>query len=51
MDKLGFLSLIIGCAGMDSENMMIPAAMVLIGLAFIGLSVLKEKSFSPNRPK
>ena len=43
MDKLGFLLLIIGCAGIESENMIIPAVMVLSGLAFIGISLLKEK--------
>ena len=51
MDKLGFVLLMIGCAGIESENMMIPAVMVLLGLALIGITVIKEKSFSPNRPK
>lgn len=51
MDKLGFVLLMIGCAGIESENMIIPAVMVLTGLAFIGITLLKENSFSPNRPK
>ena len=49
--KFGFLLLIIGCAGVESENMLIPAAMVLIGLAIIGISVIKENSPAPHRPK
>ena len=51
MDKLGFLLLMIGCAGIESENMMIPAIMVLLGLALIVITVIKEKSFTPSRPK
>ena len=51
MDKLGFVLLMIGCAGIESENMIIPAIMVLLGLALIVITVIIEKSFSPNRPK
>ena len=52
MDKLGFLLLMIGCAGMnDIPNRPIATTYVLVGLAFIVITLLKEKSFSPNRPK
>ena len=48
ISKLGFLLLIIGCAGIESENMLIPASMVLIGLAIIGITALKENSPAPT---
>ena len=44
MDKIGYVLLMLGCAGIESENMMVPAAMAVIGLAIIGISVLKENS-------
>ena len=50
-EKIGFLALMLGCAGMDSQNMMVPALLALIGMAVIGLSVLKEKGLVPHRPK
>ena len=34
----------IGGAGMDSPRRAIPAVMVIVGLAIIGIKVLKEKS-------
>ena len=51
LGKIGFISLMLGCAGIESENMIIPAVMVLVGLAFIGIEYLKEKSFAQNRGK
>ena len=51
LGKIGFISLILGCAGVESENMIIPAVMVLVGLALIGFEYLKEKSFSHHRPR
>jgi len=50
-EKIGFLALMLGGAGMDGPNKLIPALLVLIGLAVIGLSVLKEKGLAPRRPK
>ena len=44
MDKLGFLLFILGAAGMDSPNRLVPAIMVLVGLAIVGITALKEKS-------
>ena len=49
--KIGFISLMLGCAGIESENMMVPAAMAVIGSAIIGISVIKENSSAPSRPK
>ena len=51
LGKIGFISLMLGCAGIESENMIIPAVMVLVGLAFIVIEYLKEKSFAQNRGK
>lgn len=51
LGKIGFIFLMLGCAGVESENMIIPAVMVLLGLAFIVIEYLKEKSFTPSRPK
>ena len=51
LGKIGFISLMLGCAGIESENMVIPAVMVLLGLAFIGIEYLKEKSLAQNRGK
>ena len=44
LSKLGFLLFIIGAAGMDSPNVIIPVIMVLAGLAIMGITVLKENS-------
>ena len=46
--KLGFLLFMIGAGGMDSHNQLVPAAMVLIGLAIIGITALKENSPAPT---
>ena len=51
LGKIGFVLMMLGCAGIESENMIIPAVMVLVGLAFIGIEYLKEKSFSHHRPR
>ena len=42
MDKIGYLLLMIGCAGMDSSNRTVPAIMVLSGLVIIGITAIKE---------
>lgn len=44
LSKLGFVLLMLGCAGIESENMMIPAIMAVVGLAIIGISAIKENS-------
>ena len=44
LSKLGFLLFIIGAAGMDSPNVIIPVIMVLTGLAIIGMTAIKENS-------
>ena len=49
--KIGFTLLLLGCAGIDSLNMAVPAIMALAGIALISIEYLKEKSFAPNRPK
>lgn len=51
LGKIGFISLMLGCAGIESENMVVPAVMVLVGLALIGIEYLKEKSFAHHRPR
>ena len=51
MSKLGFLLFIIGAAGMDSPNVVVPAIMVLSGLVIIGITAIKEKSPAQHRPK
>ena len=51
LGKIGFILLMIGCAGIESENMLIPAIMSIVGITFIAITALKEKSFTPSRPK
>ena len=51
LGKIGFVLMMLGCAGIESENMIIPAVMVIAGLTFIGIEYLKEKSFSHHRPR
>lgn len=51
LGHIGFALFVLGCAGIESEDMIIPAVMVLGGLALIFINYIKEKSFSPNRPK
>ena len=51
MGYIGFLLFLLGAGGMDSPNRLVPAIMVLVGLALVGIEAIKEKSFSPNRPK
>ena len=49
--KLGYVLLMLGCAGIESENMMVPAIMAIVGITIIGISAIKENSFTPSRPK
>ena len=49
--KIGFISLMFGCAGIESENMIVPAVMVLLGLGCITIEYLKEKSSAHHRPR
>ena len=51
LGKIGFISLMLGCAGIESENMIVPAVMVLLGLGFIAIEYLKEKSSAHHRPR
>ena len=51
MSYMGFLLFILGAAGMDSPNRIVPAIMVLVGLAIIGITALKENSPVRHRPK
>ena len=44
MDKLGFIILMLGCAGMDGSNMVLSGIMVLVGLALIGIAAKNENS-------
>ena len=43
MDKIGFLLFIIGAAGMDNPNVVVPSIMVLSGLAIIAGSASMER--------
>lgn len=43
MDKLGFLLLVIGSAGMDNPDRIVPAIMVLSGLVIIAVSAFRER--------
>ena len=49
LSKLGFLLLMIGCSGMDSPNVIVPAIMVLSGLAIMGITAYKEFSLKGVR--
>ena len=51
MDKLGFMFLMLGCAGMDGSNMVLSGIMVLVGLALIVITAKKEKSFTQQPTK
>lgn len=44
ISKIGFLLFLLGAGGMDSQNQIVPAAMVLIGLALIAINAIKENS-------
>lgn len=44
LSKVGFVLMILGAAGIESENMAVPAVIALVGSAIIGISVLKENS-------
>lgn len=46
MQKIGYVSFIIGASGMDS-NSIVPAIMVIAGLTILATTALKEKR---NRP-
>lgn len=43
LSKLGFLLLMIGCAGMDSPDRTVVVIMFLAGLSLIALSALAER--------
>ncbi len=43
MQAVGFILLIIGCAGMDSPNITVPVIMVLSGLAIMAVTAIEEK--------
>lgn len=34
---IGFISLLLGMAGMDSESVIIPIAMIMVGLALVSV--------------
>ena len=44
MQKVGFILFILGCAGMDNIDMVVPAVMILSGLTILAAAALKEKS-------
>lgn len=48
---IGFILLLLGAGGMDSQNQIVPAAMILVGLAILAITAIKEKSSAPSRPK
>lgn len=43
IQKLGFLLFMIGAGGMDSNNQLVPAVMVLLGLAILAISAFVER--------
>ena len=51
LSKLGILLFFIGAAGMDSKNVAVPVVMILVGLAILVATAIKENSFTPSRPK
>ena len=46
MSYIGFLLFMLGAGGMDSPNRLVPAIMILVGLALIGIHAIKENSFT-----
>ena len=48
---IGFLMFLLGAGGMDSPNRTVPVIMIIVGLAFVGISALIEKSHCTHRPK
>lgn len=50
MEYIGFALFLIGGAGMDSESILIPAIMVLVGLTILYLSAKREYPHE-SRPK
>ena len=51
ISNIAYVLFILGCAGVESENRAIPVAMILVGLAILVATVIKENSFTPSRPK
>ena len=43
MGYIGFLMFVIGAAGIDSQNQIVPAVMVLLGLAILAISAFVER--------
>ena len=43
MGYLGFVLLLLGAGGMDSQNQIVPAVMVLLGLAILAISAFVER--------
>ena len=55
MDKFlggsGFTMMMLGVAGMDSENVLIPSVMLVVGLALLSIGAFKsEENEQKNRP-
>lgn len=44
ISDIGFIALVIGCAGVDCDNKLIPTVLVLGGLAIISITALIENS-------
>jgi hypothetical protein len=44
MEYIGILLFFIGASGMDNKNVAVPAVMVLIGLAILTVTAIKENS-------
>ena len=52
MSYIGFLLFLLGAGGMDSPNRTVPVIMVLVGLALVVITSIKENSSTRNsRPK
>ena len=43
ISKIGFLLFLLGAGGMDSQNQIVPAVMVLLGLAILAISAFVER--------
>lgn len=44
ISNIAYVLFILGCAGVESENRAIPVAMILVGLAILVATAIKENS-------
>lgn len=46
LEKIGFILMLIGCAGIDSGNIWLAAFLIVVGLAIVSVTAWKEKSLT-----